>query len=118
ECNGAIVASLSYPALFAAIGTTYGAGDGSTTFGLPDLRGEFLRGVDDGRGVDPSRAFGSAQGFAVQSHTHTVTTYSSMQPQSGSSTPCWYGTATGTSGATGGSETRPTNVALMPVIKY
>jgi phage-related tail fiber protein len=61
KANGAAVSRTTYAALFAAIGTTFGAGDGSSTFNLPDLRGEFLRGWDDGRGVDPSRVFGSAQ---------------------------------------------------------
>ena len=61
RCNGAAVSRTTYSALFAAIGTTYGAGNGSTTFTLPDLRGEFLRCLDDGRGVDTSRAIGSAQ---------------------------------------------------------
>ena len=50
----------------AVSGTTYGAGDGSTTFNLPDLRGEFMRGWDDGRGIDRDRAFGSAQGDAIR----------------------------------------------------
>lgn len=62
KANGAAVSRTSYAALFAAIGTTFGAGDGSTTFNVPDLRGEFLRGFDDGRGVDSGRGFGSAQG--------------------------------------------------------
>ena len=61
KCNGALLSRTTYAALFAVIGTTYGAGDGSTTFALPDLRGEFLRGLDDGRGVDGGRALGSAQ---------------------------------------------------------
>jgi len=61
KANGALVSRTTYAALFAAIGTTFGAGDGSTTFALPDLRGEFPRGWDDGRGVDSGRAFGSAQ---------------------------------------------------------
>lgn len=61
KANGALVSRTAYAALFAAIGTTFGAGDGSTTFALPDLRGEFLRGWDDGRGVDTGRVFGSAQ---------------------------------------------------------
>ena len=61
KANGAAVSRTTYNALFAAIGTTFGAGDGSTTFGLPDLRGEFIRGLDDGRGVDAGRAIGSAQ---------------------------------------------------------
>jgi phage-related tail fiber protein len=61
KANGAAVSRSTYADLFAAIGTTYGAGDGSTTFNLPDLRGEFLRGWDDGRAVDTGRAFGTAQ---------------------------------------------------------
>lgn len=61
KCNGALLSRTTYAALFAVIGTTYGAGDGSTTFALPDLRGEFVRGFDDARGVDTGRALGSAQ---------------------------------------------------------
>ena len=61
KANGAAVSRATYSALFAAIGTTYGAGDGSTTFNLPDMRGEFPRGWDDGRGVDSGRSFGTAQ---------------------------------------------------------
>lgn len=44
-CNGANVSRKGYAALFAAIDTTYGAGDGSTTFGLPNLNGRFLEGT-------------------------------------------------------------------------
>lgn len=61
KANGAAISRTTYAALFAAIGTTFGAGDGSTTFNVPDLRGEFVRGWDDGRGVDSGRALGSAQ---------------------------------------------------------
>ena len=43
-CDGHEVSRSAYPALFAAIGVTYGSGDGSTTFNLPDFRGRFLRG--------------------------------------------------------------------------
>jgi microcystin-dependent protein len=73
KCNGAAVSRSTYAALFAAIGTLYGAGDGTTTFNIPDCRGEFLRGLDDGRGVDASRALGSAQAGDIQSHGHAVT---------------------------------------------
>lgn len=46
--NGAAISRTTYAALFAVIGTTYGAGNGSTTFNLPDSRGEFFRCLDDG----------------------------------------------------------------------
>lgn len=72
ECNGAAVSRTTYAALFAAIGTLYGSGNGSTTFNLPDLRGEFIRGWDASRGADPARAFGSAQNHSIQSHKHVV----------------------------------------------
>lgn len=61
KADGSAVSRTTYSALFAAIGTTHGSGDGSTTFNLPDLRGEFIRGFDDGRGVDSGRALGSTQ---------------------------------------------------------
>jgi microcystin-dependent protein len=69
KANGAAISRSSYSALYSSIGTTYGSGDGSTTFNLPDLRGEFLRGWDDGRGVDASRAFGSNQSDAIRNIT-------------------------------------------------
>jgi microcystin-dependent protein len=58
------------PTLFSIIGTTYGSGDGLTTFNIPDLRGVFVRGLDSGRGIDPFRANGSQQGHSFQSHNH------------------------------------------------
>jgi phage-related tail fiber protein len=61
KCNGAAISRTTYADLFAVIGTTYGAGNGSTTFTLPDARGEFLRCWDDGRGVDSGRGFGTNQ---------------------------------------------------------
>ena len=74
KANGAAVSRTAYAALFAAIGTTYGAGDGSTTFNLPDLRGEFIRGWDDGRGIDRGRVLGSAQGDAIRNITGSIDT--------------------------------------------
>ncbi|EWC40201.1 tail protein [Stutzerimonas stutzeri KOS6] len=71
KANGAAVSRTAYAELYAAIGATFGAGDGFTTFNLPDLRGEFLRGWDDARGVDGGRALGSSQGGALQSHAHS-----------------------------------------------
>lgn len=61
KANGAELSRTVYAWLFSKIGTTWGAGNGSTTFNAPDLRAEFLRGLDDGRGVDPARVIGSAQ---------------------------------------------------------
>lgn len=61
KANGAAVSRTAYASLFAAIGTTWGSGDGSTTFNLPDLRGEFPRAWDDSRGIDSGRSFASAQ---------------------------------------------------------
>lgn len=68
--NGAAVSRTTYANLFAAIGTLYGAGDGNKTFNLPDLRGEFLRSWDSGRGVDGGREFASFQASQNLSHNH------------------------------------------------
>lgn len=70
-CNGAAISREVYSNLFAAIGATYGAGNGLTTFNLPDLRGEFVRGLDAGRGVDAGRVLGSSQASANLSHSHS-----------------------------------------------
>ncbi|RAH37528.1 phage tail protein [Halomonas sp. SL1] len=59
-----------YRRIFAAWGTTHGAGDGSTTFGIPQDRGEFKRGLDRGRGVDPGRGLAEHQMDAFQAHDH------------------------------------------------
>ena len=74
KANGTAVSRTTYANLFAAIGTTFGEGDGSTTFNLPDLRGEFVRGWDEGRGADDGRTFGSSQSDENKSHTHTGNT--------------------------------------------
>lgn len=71
ECDGSAISRTDYAGLFAEIGTNYGAGDGSTTFNLPDLRGEFVRGLDNGRGVDSARALASAQLDQMQRITGT-----------------------------------------------
>lgn len=69
KCNGAVLTRASYPLLFASIGTSHNIG-GETTlqFRLPDYRGEFIRGFDDGRGIDAGRVFGSAQDDLVRSN--------------------------------------------------
>jgi microcystin-dependent protein len=120
--------------LFAAIGTLYGVGDGSTTFNLPDLRGEFVRGFDDGRGVDTGRTMGSNQAQNYQSHNHLVSdpghshTYQSATSGqeviegSGRAVQAYTeNTSSQTTGITiqnnGGTETRPRNIALLGCIK-
>lgn len=52
-CDGRLVSRSKYKDLFLAIGTAHGAGNGRTTFALPDHRGRFLRGVDNGASNDP-----------------------------------------------------------------
>lgn len=86
KCNGAAVSRTTYAALYAAIGTTFGSGDGSTTFNVPDLRGEFVRGWDDARGIDSGRTFGSWQDGQNVSHTHTGTTSSDSHTHTHSGT--------------------------------
>lgn len=85
-CNGQTVSRTQYAKLFSVVGTKYGQGDGSTTFHVPDLRGRFLRGVNNGSGVDPDAAsrtamntggatgdnVGSVQADAGQTHGHTI----------------------------------------------
>lgn len=70
KANGAAISRTTYAALFAAIGTDYGTGDGSTTFNVPDLRGYHIRSLDDGRGVDSGRVRGSIQADQNKSHNH------------------------------------------------
>ncbi len=94
ECNGAAVSRATYSALFAVIGTSYGAGDGSTTFNLPDYRGMFLRGWAHGSATDPDAAsrtdrgdgttgdnVGTKQADVIKTHTNSVD-----PPSTGSST--------------------------------
>jgi microcystin-dependent protein len=117
KANGAAVSRTTYSALFTSIGTTFGVGDGSTTFNVPDLRGEFMRGWDDSRGIDNGRAFGSAQADELKSHTHSYSRAAqNNRADGGSSSMTGYGT--NTTGATGGSETRPRNIAMLACIKY
>lgn len=122
KANGAAISRTAYAALFAAIGTTYGAGDGSTTFNLPDLRGEFVRGWDDGRGVDSGRALGSSQAGQMPSHNHTIPVSGGAGGGTeiiGNSGQAPATLITGSAGGTSnGSENRPRNVALLYCIKF
>ena len=146
KANGALISRTTYSNLFTAIGTTFGAGDGNTTFALPDLRGYFPRGWDDGRGVDTGRVFGSLQADGYLNHSHTANsasagahthTFQLYYPNSpngiyvgagnsnsdaGTATTSSAGAHTHTitvnASTTGGTETRPKNIALLYCIKY
>lgn len=138
-CNGAVVSRTAFPQLFEVLGTSFGAGDGTTTFRLPDLRGEFLRGADAGRGIDAGRGLGSAQDHALQRHNHRLRTDNGLAgsdfsipdniwhrggfnsyPQSNAPPAVTYSDGTddgGDSGGTWANETRPRNVAVNFIIK-
>ncbi len=86
-CDGSSVSRTTYASLFAAIGAAHGQGDGVTSFQLPDYRGRFLRGVDNGQGRDPDAnartapatggnsgdSVGSLENGAYASHDHGIT---------------------------------------------
>lgn len=137
-CDGSAVSRSTYRALFLAIGVIYGPGDGGTTFNLPDLRGQFIRGLDAGRGVDAGRALGTKQPDAMQGHWHidgfagananaaygvsTVDASGNINTQSGGSNLNHANTSSPiTDGVNGtprtAAETRPVNVALNYLIK-
>jgi microcystin-dependent protein len=118
-CYGQAISRTTYADLFTAIGTTYGSGDGSTTFNIPDFRGRAAFGKDDmggsaasrlttaGSGVDGSTLGTGGGSQLTQQHTHTVTdpghnhtynTKSSTAIQSGSTVECWIGDYTATTG--------------------
>lgn len=129
-CNGSAVSRVTYSALFTAIGTAYGSGDGSTTFNVPDLRGLFIRGTDNGAGRDPDAAsrvallaggatgdaVGSYEADALASHRHTVSISAVAAGGAAGSGLVQTGGSTNTS-LTGGNETRPKNVYANYIIK-
>jgi len=66
ECNGSAVSRSTYATLFAVVGTTYGVGDGSTTFNLPDLQGSCCQ------NTSPTKPFGSSGGATTVASTGNV----------------------------------------------
>lgn len=127
SCDGSAVSRTTYATLFAAIGTTYGAGNGSTTFNLPDCRGVFMRGAGSQTisGIVYTGTQGTTQGDQMQGHKHsldgvanTVTTGATPLaggPNFGLTTPSVGNPTTdGTNGTPRtGSETRPANITLL-----
>ena len=119
-CDGSTISRTTYSDLYAVLGDVYGNGDGSTTFEIPDLRGEFLRGLDGGRGVDASRTLGSAQSDLLKSHTHQVQNVFSGGGTGDEENYVSNVTArrsTIDTLSSGGAETRPRNIAMNYIIK-
>jgi microcystin-dependent protein len=80
-CGGQAVSRTTYASLFAVISTTYGVGDGSTTFNLPDLRGRSVAGVDNMGGTDAGRLdIANSSGTVVGSQYVTLTSAQSGLP--------------------------------------
>lgn len=119
-CNGQAINRVTYSGLFSKISTLYGSGDGSTTFNIPDFRGVFLRGFDDGRGLDPNRVFGSYQGDEFKSHNHALRGQGLTVSGLGPNPVAYYDSLgfAGSTGSSGGTETRPKNIAIKYFIKY
>jgi microcystin-dependent protein len=118
--NGNAISRTTYATLFAAIGTTYGAGNGSTTFNLPDLRGYFVRGSGTNSDGTSSGAFGAKQADEFKSHTHQQKrddNFGAQGTSGGNPDSAYGGLEYGATSATGGSETRPRNIAMLYCIK-
>jgi len=138
-CDGSAVSRTTYATLFAAIGTTWGAGNGTTTFNVPDLRGMFLRGTGTNATGSSSGAVGPSVGtYAADTylnhthtdsgHTHTInignsgltwntTATSGSVVFPGYSTTTATGTANIQTSTTGGTETKPKNYGVLYIIK-
>jgi len=121
ELNGSVQSTSTYPDLAAYLGTTYNKGDeGAGNFRLPESRGEFLRGWDHGRGIDPGRTIGSWAPDELKSHVHQID--APANPAGLGQDKVARGNRSDSNGtptttATGGSETRPRSIAVMWCIK-
>ena len=119
--DGTAVSRSTYATLFAAISTTHGSGNGSTTFNVPYLRGIFVRGSGDQTisGTLYSKAFALKEADELKSHTHQYTRYAQLITRAGGGdNNIWASTAGVQTTATGGTETRPANIALLYCIKF
>ena len=125
-CDGSAVSRTTYADLFTAIGTTWGAGDGSSTFALPDLEGAFLRGTGShntqnmANGSDyAGPSVGSFESDQNQSHTHVIDTKAGHDNNgtAGGATG-WDGVTNTNTNSSGGDEARPFNAGVKYCIKY
>lgn len=115
--DGRSVSETNYQKLADAMGK-HGVG----TFTLPDLRGMFVRGWDSAggtaKGIDAGRILGSEQQDELKSHMHSgILKYGTNQTMNYVQSK-WHGAYQGSTDSSGGVETRPKNVALLPCIKY
>ncbi|NBW18952.1 MAG: tail fiber protein [Caulobacteraceae bacterium] len=134
HCDGSGISRTTYSDLFSVIGTSYGTGNGSSTFNIPDLRGIFIRGIDSQSigGITYSGTIGTKSGDTMQGHFHSLANgtlvwrsvsgaYSFSGGVSHAAQTLSVGAAT-TDGTNGtpriGSETAPANIALMYCIKF
>ena len=125
--DGTAVSRSTYATLFAAISTTYGVGDGATTFNVPDLRGYFVRGSGTNGDGTASGTFGAKQADELISHQHSTNTGhidgGSFGTTSGvNKRMAGFGSASSTTAhintnLIGGTETRPKNIAMFYCIK-
>ena len=127
NANGQVVSRTTFTELFSAVGETYGSGDGSTTYKVPDYRGYFLRGWDQGRGADPDSAtrgdrgdgtlgdnIGTIQTGQIQSHAHSYTRgYLSVHGHRGGGNGIVVAQGTASTSGAGGLETRPININVL-----
>jgi hypothetical protein len=120
KANGAEISRATYSALFGCIGTSFGAGTAGTTFSIPDLRGEFIRGwVDNRVGIDTGTTFGRSQSDSFRSHTHLFSLApAALGAPSGGGRLNQPETNNAPTDPTGGDETRPRNIALLYCIRY
>lgn len=130
-CDGAAVSRATYSALFAAIGTNWGAGNGTTTFNVPGLVDEFVRGAGGGRavGTKEAQSIQSHAHDAIQEpHSHSYAAFNSTGNANGGGSiiDAWAGlkayftslvSPAITVSPTGGAETRPRNAAVLFIVK-
>lgn len=144
--DGTAVSRTTYAGLFAAIGTTFGSGDGSTTFNLPDINGRFIGGVDPSAvGFTGGAGTVTLSTANLPSHTHSISSDGSHQhtavytsaaggTSSGNGIPAhnstpsgtWtsessgshnHGGATGTAGSGTAFDILPPYIVLTPIIR-
>lgn len=124
DCDGSAVSRTTYADLFAVIGEDYGAGDGSTTFNVPDLRGLFLRGVGTHGSIPTgANALTIPQATSLIQHTHNyfTTNFTSGPTGSGGLRPTsnTYTASLNPNApvATNSVETRPPNMSMTAAIR-